>query len=92
MVVLIAFYVAYNQWDGKFNRWYRWTEEVELSSGEVIWVNRSPRYYTWTSNFGNAGGRINRISSIQFESSLNLPEWWFDIARPILLDFDAEKI
>ena len=79
LLVLIALRYAYGNWDGKFNRWYRWTEEVQLSSGEVIWVNRSTRYYTWSSI--NSGGRANRVSSIQFKSPLNLPEWHFDIAR-----------
>lgn len=88
IVILVGLCIVYANWEGKFNRWSRWTEEVELSNGETVWVNRSTSYYGWSSV--NSGGTMNRVNSISFKSPLNLPEWSADVAIPMLLDFNEQ--
>lgn len=79
-------------WDGRKN--HRWKEEVQLSTGEVIWVKRTaqlvkqgdafggPRGFTWTR-----GMTVEVIGDTSFEK----PPLWSDDFYPLVFDIDPDN-
>ncbi len=90
-VLLIVFFVIFVSGCGG-NLEKKWKEEVVLSDGRVIWVERTARMRTG-GEIGGPGFLDNLHSTIYASSQLGLPalKWEFPFA-PILLDYNsAEK-
>ena len=94
MLVSISLLAACHEGTGPASK--SWSEEVLLHNGTTIWVERTARYEVQIGELsGTGGGNIdNLFSTIKVPDNPVAPpppEWVFEDAVPLLLDYDEAK-
>lgn len=91
-ITLLIFSAVIKYWfiDKSSDRHSQWHEEVQLSNGKTIWVNRV--LVTKLEGDGSHFGRGLKKTSIRFDDSkVGMPSDWFDIYEPLILDVDKNN-